>query len=359
MPGFDNSAMDGFAIRAADSDGAGEAPRSLRVVDESRAGHPARATVAPGEAISISTGAMVPGGADAVIRVEDTDRDGDRVTVSAAVPVGSSIRRGGEDMAAGSLILGPGGRIGAAELGALAAGGVPEIACARRPRVSVLLTGDELVEPDRRAAPGADPRLERLCGPAARHRRRSRVGSGRGDRRRPRDDARGDRARHWQGDVLVVCGGVSVGEHDHVRPALESLGVEQVFWGVSLRPGKPTYFGVAPSGRSSSGCPVIRSRPWSPSPSSFARRCSPCRGPTPHARSLVARLTEAYTKVRGRAEAIRVERRGGGVGLGDHPDRPAGLPRADVDARRRRPGVRRRRPGGSGGRHSAPVELLR
>jgi molybdopterin molybdotransferase len=323
VPGFDNSAMDGFALRAADTDGADEDPRPLRIVDESRAGHPATATLAPGEAIAISTGAMVPGGADAVIRVEDTDRDGDRVTIKAAVPLGNSIRRGGEDMAAGSLILDPGARIGAAELGALAAGGVPEVACARRPRVSVLLTGDELVEPDRELRPGQIHDSNAYAVPP--------LATGAGAELEIVEVIGDDRAttrsaleRGLAGDVLVVCGGVSVGDHDHVRPALESLGVEQVFWGVSLRPGKPTYFGVAPSGALAFGLP---GNPVS-AMVTFALFVRPAllamQGADPAARSLVARLTEDYTKVRGRAEAIRVELGTGEGGWEITPTGPQG-----------------------------------
>ncbi|HWO49616.1 MAG TPA: hypothetical protein VNM42_07075, partial [Solirubrobacterales bacterium] len=113
VPGFDNSAMDGFAVRAADVAAAGEqAPCELRVVDESRAGRPATAELGAGEAIAISTGAMVPAGADAVVRVEDTDRSGETVAVSAAVGAGTNIRRAGEDVRKGDVLLEPGARIG-------------------------------------------------------------------------------------------------------------------------------------------------------------------------------------------------------------------------------------------------------
>ena len=154
VPGFDNSAMDGFAVRAADVAAGEQAPRELRVVDESRAGRPATAELGAGEAIAISTGAMVPAGADAVVRVEDTDRSGETVAVGAAAEAGANIRRAGEDVREGDVLLEPGARIGPAALGALAAGGTAAVECSRRPRVAVLLTGDELVEPDRDLGPG-------------------------------------------------------------------------------------------------------------------------------------------------------------------------------------------------------------
>jgi len=305
VPGFDNSAMDGYALRAADTAGAAAAEVTLRIVDESRAGHPAAASVAAGEAVAISTGAMVPGGADAVIRVEDTDREGDRVRIRAAVEPGTSIRRSGEDVTAGSVLVEGGTLLGAAELGALAAGGVSEPLCSRRPRVSVLLTGDELVEPDRELLPGqihdsnayAVPPLATGCG--AQVDLIEVIGDDRGSTREAIE-------RGLEGDVVVICGGVSVGEHDHVRPALEALGVEQVFWGVSLRPGKPTYFGVARSGA------LVFGLPGNPVSAmvTFTLFARPAllamQGADPLARSITAKLGSAYTKVRGRAEAIRV-----------------------------------------------------
>ncbi len=258
-----------------------------------------------------------------MIRVEDTDRDGDRVTVRAAVRPGGSIRRGGEDMPAGCLIVDPGARIGAAELGAFAAGGVPEVACARRPRVSVLLTGDELIEPDRELGPGQIHDSNAYAVPPL----ATDVGAELGIVEVIGDDRAATRSaleRGLAGDVLVVCGGVSVGDHDHVRPALESLGVEQVFWGVSLRPGKPTYFGVAPSGA------LVFGLPGNPVSAmvTFALFVRPAllamQGADPSARSLVARLTEAYTKVRGRAEAIRVRVEPGEAGWEITPTGPQG-----------------------------------
>ena len=182
VPGFDNSAMDGYAVRAADTAGAGESsPRELAIVGESRAGHPADRELGPGEAMGISTGAMVPAGADAVVRVEDTSRAGDRVSINAEVGAGRSIRRAGEDIRSGVTVIEAGARIGAAELGVLASVGIAE---------AELRAASARLGPAHRrragraghaARPGSDPRLERLLGPAAGARRRSR---GRGCRDR-------------------------------------------------------------------------------------------------------------------------------------------------------------------------------
>ena len=324
VPGFDNSAMDGYAVRAADTAGAGESnPRELTIVGESRAGHPADRELGVGEAIGISTGAMVPAGADAVVRVEDTSRNGDRVSINAEVSVGRSIRRAGEDIRSGVTVIEAGARIGAAELGVLASVGIAEATCARRPRVSVLLTGDELVEPGTPLGPGqirdsnaySVPPLALAAGAEV---------AGVGIARDDRSDTVAALARSLEADVAVICGGVSVGEHDHVRPALEELGVEQVFWGVSLRPGKPTYFGIAPSGTLVFGLP---GNPVSAMVTFilFARPALlAMQGADPATGRVVARLGADYETAPGRAEAIRVSLASGPDGWVATPTGPQG-----------------------------------
>ena len=246
VPGFDNSAMDGYAVRAADTAGANGGAR-LRVVDESRAGHPAQRRLAEGEAVAISTGAMVPEGADAVVRVEDTDAGSHEVEIRVEVEAGRDIRRAGEDIAAGEAVLAAGDEIGPAEAGVLVSVGRGEVACARRPRVNLLTTGDELQEPGEPLRPGAirNSNAYSVSGLI----RRSGAVLGTVEMVPDDRDATADAlARALTGDVVVISGGVSVGPHDHVRPTLGALGAEEVFWGVALRPGKPTWFGLAPSG---------------------------------------------------------------------------------------------------------------
>ncbi|HVO55270.1 MAG TPA: gephyrin-like molybdotransferase Glp [Solirubrobacterales bacterium] len=243
MQPFDNSAMDGFAVRAADTAGAAPgAPATLRLVGESRAGHPAQATVGAAEAIAISTGAVLPAGADAVVRVEDTRLEGETVLVEAEVATGRNVRRAGEDFAAGEVVLPRGAAIGAAELGVLAAIGADPVPCVRRPRVAVLTSGDELTPLGEPLAPGAIrdsngyavPALARLAGAEV-------VSVGWA----PDEPAATEEAvaAALSADVAIVCGGVSVGAHDHVKGALERLGVVEAFWRVALRPGGPTWFG--------------------------------------------------------------------------------------------------------------------
>lgn len=244
VPPFDNSAMDGFAVRAADTAGASpSSPTTLALIDESRAGHPAKRSVETGEAIAISTGAMVPEGADAVVRVEDTESADGSIRVVVEVEPGRNLRQAGEDIAPGDVVLEPGLSIGAAELGVLASIGRESVRCARRPEVCILTTGDELQEPGEELRPGGirNSNLHSLRALV------ERSGGVVGVTEIVRDDAGATRAaleRALAADITVVSGGVSVGDHDHVRPTLVELGAEQVFWGVALRPGKPTWFGT-------------------------------------------------------------------------------------------------------------------
>jgi molybdopterin molybdotransferase len=255
VPGFDNSAMDGFAVRAADTGGAAPgSPVRLAVIDESRAGNPAARRLSRGKAIAISTGAMLPAGADAVVRVEDTRIADGAVDVMAEVERGRDVRRAGEDIRSGETVLPAGTAIGAAELGVLASVGAQPVRCARRPQVAIVLSGDELVGPDEPLAPGkvrdsnafTVPALAQACG--------AEVLSS----EKVSDDATATREaidRALGADLVAISGGMSVGEHDHVRPALAELGAAQVFWGVGIRPGRPTWFGVHPAGSLIVGLP--------------------------------------------------------------------------------------------------------
>jgi molybdopterin molybdotransferase len=244
VPAFDNSAMDGFALFAADTQRASAAePVGLRLAGESRAGSPAGSSLDPGEAIRISTGAALPDGADAVLRVEDARLEDGRVLVGAPVAAGREVRRAGEDIAAGAGVLSSGPRLGPAELGVLAAAGHPAVSCRRRPRVAVLTSGDELIAPDEPMRPGAVrdsnaysvPALAALAGAEV---------SVAGPAPDQAEATRKAIEPLLDADLVVVCGGVSVGSHDHVKEAFAALGVEERFWGVALKPGKPTWFGV-------------------------------------------------------------------------------------------------------------------
>ena len=235
LPPFDSSAMDGFAVVAGPE-------AELPVVGESRAGHPAERALRPGEAMTISTGAAMPEGADAVVPVEQTEAGNGAVRLPASA-AGAHVRRAGEDVRAGVRVIEAGTVIGPAEAGVLAALGRPEVRCGRRPRVALLVTGDELLEPGQPLGPGQihDSNLYTM---AAQAEQAGAVVVARdvvGDELGATRDALG---RALAGaDAVCVSGGVSVGPHDHVKPALLELGVEEVFWRVALKPGKPTWFG--------------------------------------------------------------------------------------------------------------------
>jgi molybdopterin molybdotransferase len=304
VPGFDNSAMDGFAVRACDTEGATPAaPAELRIAGESRAGSPAAAPLLPGEACRISTGAMIPAGADAVVPVEDARTANGRLLVESAVAAGRYVRRAGEDVAAGETVLERGAELGPAELGVLASLGRSAPRCRRRPRVAVLTSGDELLDPGEEMRPGGVRDSNRHSLPAL----VERAGAELLALDTAPDDPAATRtalAPLLEADVAIVCGGVSVGEHDHVRPVLAELGVEQHFWGIALRPGKPTWFG-------SRGATLVFGLPGNPVSAmvTFALLVRPAlaalSGAAPDRTRTTAIIDHDYEKAPGRAHAIR------------------------------------------------------
>jgi molybdopterin molybdotransferase len=237
IPPFDASAMDGYAVVAG-------AAAELTVVGESRAGRPAERGIAAGEAIAISTGAVLPAGADAVVPVERVTAADGRVTVPETAP-GAHVRRAGEDVRGAEAVLGRGARLGPAELAVLASVGRERVSCGGRPRVAVVVTGDELVPPGRPLAAGQirDSNATALAAQAAQAGGRVELAEHSRDERAATVAAL--RRALAAADVVCMSGGVSVGEHDHVKSALAELGVDERFWGIALKPGKPTWFGTA------------------------------------------------------------------------------------------------------------------
>lgn len=236
LPPFPSSAMDGYAVRSVDT------PGSLRVAGRIAAGRPAESALRVGHAMAIATGGVVPEGADAVVPIEEVaERDGEVDVPN--VPVGAHVRPRGGDVRASEEILPSGVRLIPAHIGALAAAGIAEVTCTRRPRAAVLATGTELRAPGEELRPGeiyeangtllatslAQAGAEvSLLGPVA-------------DDEAAHVDAL---ERALDADIVVTSGGVSVGPHDLVRRAASQLGVEEVFWRVAVKPGKPISFGI-------------------------------------------------------------------------------------------------------------------
>ena len=237
LPPFPSSAMDGFAVRAADT------PGTLPVVFRVAAGRPASRPLEPGEAMGIATGGVVPEGADAVIPIEYVVESENNVEIGEAVSPGANVRPQAGDLRAGDEVVVAGTPLGPAQLGALGAAGVAEVVCGAVPRAAVLATGTELRKPGEPLEPGqvyeanglileaqlrsAGASVERLAAVAD-----------------DEDVHREALRRGLEHDVLVTSGGVSVGPHDLVRAIEAELGVEEVFWRVAVKPGKPVSFGV-------------------------------------------------------------------------------------------------------------------
>ncbi len=250
IPGFDNSMMDGYALVAADS----TAASPLRVSGEQPAGRDLGLSLQRGEAVRIFTGAPMPSGADAVIMQEDVEvTDAGEILCREPVEMGENVRRAGADLCRGQRVLTQGERLSPARLSLLASQGRARVRMHRRPRIAVLSTGDELIPPgeDRQLAPGEvfnsnGVMIEALC---------REDGIRDIDLRHCGDDFQATvetlRQLICTHDAIILSGGVSVGDHDHVRPALKELGISPELWRVRVKPGKPFLFaqGQGPDGR--------------------------------------------------------------------------------------------------------------
>jgi len=243
LPPADCSAMDGYAIHSASSANASEdAPASLRVAFEVAAGGVADCPLKPQEAARIFTGAPVPPGADAVVMQEHVETDGELVRISKPVEHGAHIRKAGEELQVGDRVLAAGACVRAPVIGLLASLGRTVVSAIRRPRVAILSSGDELVEPDAsieggRIVSSNSYTLSALCREVGAEPTYFGIA-----RDRPEDLEAHMRAALYA-DCIVTSAGVSVGDHDHVKDVLEKLGCEIRFWGVQMKPGHPMVFG--------------------------------------------------------------------------------------------------------------------
>ena len=245
VPPFTKATMDGYAVRAADTRPAGAGPEgtvTLEVLEDLPAGRRSRRAVGLGQAVRIMTGAPLPAGADAVVMVEDSEARGSRVVLRRAVRPGDNIGEAGEDLAKGQRALERGTVVGPAEIAVLAATGRARVPVARRPKVAVIATGDEIVEPGARKRPG---QIRNANGPAlaAMAAAAGAEAAYLGIARDRASSLRAKLARARGADVIVLSGGVSVGDYDLVKDELEAFGVETVFWRVRIKPGKPVFFG--------------------------------------------------------------------------------------------------------------------
>jgi molybdopterin molybdotransferase len=252
LPHWDNSAMDGYAVRSADLT-AGDGPVELTVVEEIPAGAFPTKGIGPGECARIFTGAPVPKGADTVVRQEDTTRlADDRIRVDDARDVQRNVRLRGEDIARGTTVLERATPLGASEIGVLASVAATEVYVYRRPRIAILATGDEIAELDEREDILSGKKIAssntytvyanvRLAGAEPIN-----LGVARDDP----EDIRRRVGRASTADLLVTSGAVSVGEHDYLRQVLDSQGLDLKFWRIRMRPGAPVGFGF------------VRGLPW-------------------------------------------------------------------------------------------------
>jgi molybdopterin molybdotransferase len=309
LPPFDNSAVDGYAVRGEDIDAASE--QRLVIVDRIAAGHSGNHPVRPGEAVRIFTGAPMPAGADTVFMQEDCRIDGGRVIVPPGLPRGANRRLAGEDIRVGAVALPVGRRLLAQNVALAAALGLTELDVKRRVRVALFSTGDEIAEPGSPLASAAlyDSNRYLLASLIAR------FGVDVTDLGILRDDpktlAHEIAAAAREHDLVLTSGGVSTGEADYVRAAVESIG-RIVFWRVAIKPGRPVAMGVIPGSKSGEAAAFV-GLPGNPVAVfvTFVRVGRPLllrlAGALPEALvAMPARASFSYKKRKGRREYVRV-----------------------------------------------------
>jgi molybdopterin molybdotransferase len=331
LPPFDNSAVDGYAVRAEDIDSARE--RRLTIVDRVAAGHAATHAVKSGEAVRIFTGAPMPAGADTVFMQEDCRIDGSDVIVPPGLSRGANRRLTGEDIGAGAVALPAGRRLSAQDIALAAALGLTAIEVRRRVRVALFSTGDEIAEPGSPLAGAALYDSNRYLLAAAVARFGAEVTDLGILRDEPKALARAIAAAAFDHDLVLTSGGVSTGEADYVRSAVEGIG-RIVFWRVAIKPGRPVAMGVIPGGETGEAAAFV-GLPGNPVAVfvTFVRVVRPLllrlAGALPEPLvAMPARAAFAYKKRKGRREYVRVALRTGADGMIDafkYPQDGAGV----------------------------------
>ena len=331
VPPFDNSAVDGYAVCAAALEPAGET--RLAIIDRITAGHAANRAVTPGEAIRIFTGAPMPDGADTVFMQEDCRVEGEHVIVPPGLKRGANRRLAGEDMKAGAVALPAGRRLSAPHIALAAALGLTRLDVRRRLRVAIFSTGDEIVEPGAALPPAAlyDSNRYLLAGLLAHYGVDVTDLGIQADN--PAELARGLAAAAAHHDLVLTSGGVSTGEADHVRDAVESVG-RLVFWRVAIKPGRPVAMGVLHGPHSGEGAAFV-GLPGNPVAVfvTFVRVVRPLllrlAGALPEPlTAMPVRATFHYKKRAGRREYVRVALRGaadGAIEAVKYPQDGAGI----------------------------------
>jgi len=331
LPPFDNSAVDGYAVRGEDIDSARE--QRLTIIDRVAAGHAAAHAVKSGEAVRIFTGAPMPGGADTVFMQEDCRIDGAHVIVPPGLSRGANRRLAGEDIRAGAVALPAGRRLSAQDIALAAALGLTAIDVRRRVRVALFSTGDEIAEPGSPLGGAALYDSNRYLLAAA----VARFGAEITDlgilRDEPKALARAIAAAAIDHDLVLTSGGVSTGEADYVRSAVENVG-RIVFWRVAIKPGRPVAMGVIPGGETGEAAAFV-GLPGNPVAVfvTFVRVVRPLllrlAGALPEPLvAMPARAAFSYKKRKGRREYVRVALRTGGDGMIDavkYPQDGAGV----------------------------------
>jgi molybdopterin molybdotransferase len=331
LPPFDNSAVDGYAVRGEDIDSTHE--RRLAIVDRVAAGHAATHAVKSGEAVRIFTGAPMPAGADTVFMQEDCRIEGDHVVVPPGLSRGANRRLAGEDIRAGAVALPAGRRLSAQDVALAAALGLTAIDVKRRVRVALFSTGDEIAEPGSPLAGAALYDSNRYLLAAAVARFGAEVTDLGILRDEPKALARAIAAGAVDHDLVLTSGGVSTGEADYVRIAVESIG-RIVFWRVAIKPGRPVAMGVIPGGETGEAAAFV-GLPGNPVAVfvTFVRVVRPLllrlAGALPEPLvAMPARAAFSYKKRKGRREYVRVALRTGTDGIIDavkYPQDGAGV----------------------------------